>query len=180
MNEEQPAPQRNDQPAVWDLVIADMQERNRVGTERYGTPLQAHNGRDALVDAYQEALDLVVYLRQEIEERKGSEMPEVVVLCGSTRFIDAFREWNLELTLGGKIVLSIGCDTKSDDALRLKPEDKDKLDELHLRKIDLADRVLVLNVDGYVGESTRREIAYAERLGKPIYYLEPTLGSIGS
>jgi hypothetical protein len=50
-------------------VIADMHERDQVGRERYGTPLQAHNGRDALVDAYQEALDLVVYLRQAIEER---------------------------------------------------------------------------------------------------------------
>lgn len=55
--------------AVWDLVIADMQARDRLGRERYGTPLQLFNGRDALVDAYQEALDLVVYLRQAIEER---------------------------------------------------------------------------------------------------------------
>jgi len=54
---------------VWALVIADMAERRRVGIERYGTPLQPHNGRDALVDAYQEALDLAVYLRQAIEER---------------------------------------------------------------------------------------------------------------
>jgi len=53
---------------VWALVLADMAERRRVGIERYGTPLQPHNGRDALVDAYQEALDLCVYLRQAIEE----------------------------------------------------------------------------------------------------------------
>lgn len=64
-----PAPERPDQPAVWDLVIADMRERDLVGRKRYGTPLQPHNGRDALVDAYQEALDLVVYLRQAICER---------------------------------------------------------------------------------------------------------------
>jgi len=51
-------------------VIDDMQKRDVVGRERYGTPLQATNGRDALVDAYQEALDLVVYLRQAIEERE--------------------------------------------------------------------------------------------------------------
>lgn len=55
---------------VWPLVIADMKERNEVGTRKYGTPLQTHNGRNALVDAYQEALDLVVYLRQAIEEAK--------------------------------------------------------------------------------------------------------------
>lgn len=68
-NTPEPAPVTNDWPAVWDLVIADMKERNQIGTAKYGTPLQAHNGRDALVDAYQEALDLVVYLRQAIEER---------------------------------------------------------------------------------------------------------------
>jgi hypothetical protein len=66
---DQPAPQPNADRGIWDLVIADMHERDQVGRERYGTPLQAHNGRDALVDAYQEALDLVVYLRQAIEER---------------------------------------------------------------------------------------------------------------
>lgn len=65
----QPAPTPNEGRPVWDLVIEDMQERDRVGRERYGTPLQTNNGRDALVDAYQEALDLVVYLRQAIAER---------------------------------------------------------------------------------------------------------------
>ena len=69
---DQPAPQPNEEPGIWQLVIADMRDRDQVGRQRYGTPLQAHNGRDALVDAlvdaYQEALDLVVYLRQAIEE----------------------------------------------------------------------------------------------------------------
>lgn len=65
---DQPPPVPNDRPAVWDLVIRDMRERDAVGRERYGTPLQPHNGRDALVDAYQEGLDLVVYLRQRIAE----------------------------------------------------------------------------------------------------------------
>lgn len=68
---EQPAPVPNDNPAVWDLVIADMRARDHVGRARYGTPLQAGNGRDALRDAYEEALDLAVYLRQEIEEREA-------------------------------------------------------------------------------------------------------------
>lgn len=104
------------------------------------------------------------------------DRPMVTVLCGSTRFGQTFREQNLLLTLRGEIVLSIGCDTKSDDDLAaafaahgddLKP----RLDALHLRKIDLADRVLVLDVGGYIGESTRSEIAYAEQLGKPIAYL---------
>lgn len=67
--EDQPPPTPNTAVPVWELVVADMQERNRVGIERYGTPLQVFNGRDALQDAYFEALDLVVYLRQAIEER---------------------------------------------------------------------------------------------------------------
>ncbi len=74
MNEPEPTPVSNERTPVWELVIADMEERNRIGTEKYGTPLQAHNGRDALVDAYQEGLDLVVYLRQEIEERMDPEI----------------------------------------------------------------------------------------------------------
>lgn len=106
----------------------------------------------------------------------GGPRPEIVVLCGSTRFYDTFREQNLRLTLDGNIVLSIGCDTKSDSDL-FGVDDTDalkvRLDELHLRKIDLGDRVLVLNVGGYVGESTEREIQYAEKLGKPVSYLEP-------
>lgn len=66
----QPDPTPNSNPAVWDLVIQDMRRRDQFGRAKYGTPLQPHNGRDALVDAYQEALDLVVYLRQLIEERR--------------------------------------------------------------------------------------------------------------
>lgn len=67
----QPDPTPNDQPAVWDLVMADMHARDTLGLARYGTRLQPHNGRDALLDAYQEALDLAAYLRQAIYERDG-------------------------------------------------------------------------------------------------------------
>ena len=66
----QPEPIPNDSRHVWELVIEDMQARDRLGRERYGTPLQTRNGRDALRDAYEEALDLAVYLRQAIEERE--------------------------------------------------------------------------------------------------------------
>ena len=68
---EQPAPAANDRPAVWPLVIMDMAARDQVGRARYGVPLQPHNGRDALRDAYEEALDLCAYLRQAIMERDG-------------------------------------------------------------------------------------------------------------
>jgi len=64
-------PVPNDSRPIWELVIEDMQQRNKVGIAKYGTPLQAHNGRNALVDAYQEALDLCVYLRQAIEEQNA-------------------------------------------------------------------------------------------------------------
>ena len=98
--------------------------------------------------------------------------PTIVCLCGSTRFSEAFRNANLRETLEGKIVLTIGCDFKSDDALGLTDDDKRRMDELHLRKIDLADEVLILNVGGYVGESTGRELAYARQHGKRVRFLE--------
>ncbi|MGH9088026.1 MAG: hypothetical protein ACRDYZ_07925 [Acidimicrobiales bacterium] len=104
------------------------------------------------------------------------QRPEVVVLCGSTRFSDAFQRANYDLTLAGKIVLSVGCDTKSDEGLGITDEQKAALDALHKRKIDMADRVLVLNVGGYIGASTRSEITYAEWFEVPIDYLEPTGG----
>lgn len=68
---DQPMPTPNGGPAIIDLVHADLAERDRIGQVRYGTRLQPHNGRDPLVDAYQEALDLAIYLRQAIAERDG-------------------------------------------------------------------------------------------------------------
>jgi hypothetical protein len=109
-------------------------------------------------------------------KKYGVTVPRVVCLCGSTRFSEAFRTMNLRETLAGNIVLTVGCDTKSDSALFTGPmaaEIKDSLDTLHKRKIDLADEILVLNVGGYVGDSTRSEIDYARRTGKAVRYLEP-------
>ncbi|SRR5258708_23833043 len=100
------------------------------------------------------------------------QRPTIVCLCGSTRFSQAFHDENLRETLAGHIVLSIGADFKSDDALGLTEEDKARLDELHLRKIELADEVLFLNVDGYMGLSTLREHFYASNIGREIRYLE--------
>lgn len=103
----------------------------------------------------------------------------IVCLCGSTKYMDAFSRENARLTLAGEIVLSVGHDMKAEkqslDKLpdRLHRKAKEALDELHLRKIDLADYVFVLNVNGYVGESTANEIRYATEIGKKIMYLEP-------
>lgn len=68
INADEPIPIPNNNVAVWEVVIKDMKERNALGTKRYNTPLQAFNGRNALIDAYQESLDLAVYLRQRILE----------------------------------------------------------------------------------------------------------------
>jgi hypothetical protein len=111
--------------------------------------------------------------------------PEIVVLCGSTRFYDAFQQANYDLTMAGAIVLSVGfyphakAEHGHGEGVGHDSTEKVALDELHKRKIDLADRVLVLNVatpeypGGYIGESTRSEIEYAEKLGRPVDYLEP-------
>ena len=69
LNKKESEPEQNDEAYIWDLVIEDIRERDKLGSEKYGTRLQANNGRDALVDAYQEALDLAVYLRRAIYER---------------------------------------------------------------------------------------------------------------
>jgi hypothetical protein len=97
--------------------------------------------------------------------------PVVVCLCGSTRFGEMFRYVNQRETLAGKIVLAPSC-FQGDVVLEVLPGVKRRLDELHLQKIDLADEILVVNVGGYVGESTRREIAYARQQGKRVRWLE--------
>ena len=99
-------------------------------------------------------------------------------LCGSTRFGDAFAKANLEETLAGRIVLTVGCVTSSDAELGIErsPELKAMLDELHMRKIDMADEVLILNVDGYIGESTWRELCYALGHLKRVRFLDRAAG----
>lgn len=71
MHEEQPLPTKNLLPCIQDLAVADIEARKALGIKRYGTVLQPHNGRDALRDAYEEAVDLVIYLRQVLYERDG-------------------------------------------------------------------------------------------------------------
>jgi len=100
--------------------------------------------------------------------------PEIVCLCGSTRFMQAFFDKGWELTLKGKIVLSIGVckHAESHGGEALGEDVANALDELHKRKIDIADSVFVLNVGGYIGNSTKSEIEYAKLIDKPIEYLE--------
>ena len=97
---------------------------------------------------------------------------KVVTLCGSTRFKEQFMETQKRLTLDGCIVISVGLFGHSGDDDVWKPGVKEMLDVMHLRKIDMADEIFVINVGGYIGESTKREIAYAEQKGKKVNYLE--------
>ena len=97
---------------------------------------------------------------------------KVVTLCGSTRFKEQYMEVQKRLTLEGCIVISVGLFGHSGDEEVWTPSTKEMLDDMHLRKIDMADEIFVINVGGYIGESTRREIAYAEKTGKKVRYLE--------
>jgi len=108
----------------------------------------------------------------EVEEWDAPARPRVVCLCGSTKFKPAFIQANYQETMAGRIVLSVGWFSHADAQVYYPtPEEKLRLDALHCQKIDLADEVLVLDVGGYTGESTRNEIAHATRTGKPIRYL---------
>ena len=97
---------------------------------------------------------------------------KVIILCGSTRFKEQFLEQQKRLTLEGNVVISVGLFGHSGDEEVWKPGTKEMLDKMHLQKIDMADEIFVINVGGYIGESTRREIAHAEQTGKPVRYLE--------
>ncbi|QAY60339.1 hypothetical protein ET475_10320 [Microbacterium protaetiae] len=95
------------------------------------------------------------------------DRPEIVCICGSSRFVETMRLANRELTLRGIIVLAPGEMNGT-----VSESQRSVLDALHLRKIDLADRVLVVNPGGYIGESTSREIAYARAAGKLVSFTE--------
>ena len=149
---------------------------DEVLAERRGDPVREL----AALKAKQEYAALIARnaeLEADVERLTARFSSPIVCLCGSTRFMDAFREANLRLTLAGRIVLTVGCDTKNDADLMaagtLTEDLKARLDDLHRRKIDLCDEVYVLNVGGYIGESTASEIAYAESIGRQVSYLEP-------
>jgi len=114
-----------------------------------------------------------------------SEKPPIITLCGSTRFIEYFAVMAWALEKKGAIVLGLHFLPESyfkqkkhkgvPDHLAEYEEVAEHFDNLHLRKIDLSDSVYVLNVDGYIGKSTAKEIKYAKKLGLPISYFEKPL-----
>ena len=97
---------------------------------------------------------------------------KVVTLCGSTKFKESFIQAQKELTLAGCIVISVGLFGHSGDTEVFTEGTKEMLDDMHKRKIDMADEIWVLNVGGYIGASTRSEIEYAQSTGKIVRYLE--------
>lgn len=100
-----------------------------------------------------------------------------LTLQGSTRFKDQFLEAQKRLTLEGNIVISVGLFSHSGDDEVWTERTKEMLDNMHKRKIDMADAIYVINVGGYIGDSTRSEIDYATKHGKEILYLEPVASS---
>ena len=102
----------------------------------------------------------------------GGKRMKVITLCGSTRFKEQFLEQQKRLTLEGNVVISVGLFGHSGDNEVWKSGTKEMLDKMHLQKIDMADEIFVINVGGYIGESTIREISYAESKGKIVKYLE--------
>ena len=97
----------------------------------------------------------------------------VITLCGSTRFKEQFLEAQKRLTLEGNIVISVGLFGHSGDDEVWTSGTKEMLDDMHKRKIDMADEIFVINVGGYIGSSTRSEIEHATATGKAVNYLEP-------
>lgn len=104
---------------------------------------------------------------------------KVITLCGSTRFKDEFMEAQKRLTLEGNIVISVGLFGHAGDTEVWENMDegtltktKEMLDDMHKRKIDMADEIYVINVGGYIGSSTKSEIEYARKTGKTVTYLE--------
>ncbi len=102
--------------------------------------------------------------------------PRIVTVSGSTRFAEETREVIAHLEMLGVAVFSVGSFMHA-EGLKFSESTKRRLDELHLAKISMSDAVFVVNVGGYIGESTRREIAFAESLGIPVEYLESEVES---
>jgi len=104
-------------------------------------------------------------------DKDKDTFPEVVCLCGSTKFKDDFERINKELTLTGRIVISVAFLGHADN-IPLTKEEKKILDWVHFRKIQLSDSIHVINKGGYIGDSTSNEINYAKALGLRITYME--------
>ena len=98
---------------------------------------------------------------------------KVITLCGSTKFKDEFLHEQKRLSLEGNIVISVGMFGHSGDSEVWADGVKEMLDDMHKRKIDMADEIFVINKGGYIGSSTKSEIEYAKKTNKKVNYMEP-------
>lgn len=163
---------------LYYVAVSDYNKENNQWWHRSGSARSARSMHEALK---QKDEMLEFYFNDEVKPPQPIRQtikdllpikPKIVCLCGSTRFMKQFHEQNERLTLEGKIVLTVGVNVFSDKTIAISDKKKE-LDELHKRKIDLADEVFIINVGGYIGESTKSEINYAYQNQKPITYLEP-------
>jgi hypothetical protein len=97
---------------------------------------------------------------------------KVITLCGSTKFKNEFIEMQKKLTLAGNIVISVGLFGHSGDGEAMQEKTKIMLDDMHKKKIDMADEIFVINVNGYIGDSTASEIKHAISTGKPVRFYD--------
>jgi hypothetical protein len=175
----------SDSPAALEALLAQIERaQNEVSAINHGkkwqmrVPVDETDSDVVIAGALAAATAALRALIADAAWRGRQKRPTIVCLCGSTRFFAAFQQANYEETMAGRIVLSVGfyphaaLEHGHGEGVGHDSTQKVALDALHLQKIDLADEVLVLNVRGYIGSSTRREIAHAEATGKPIRYLE--------
>ena len=156
---------RKDLAALREYEESGLWLQDYEADERGEVPRDLKRGvlsQDGLDEVFDEAKEL------DVERRRYP----VVTLCGSTRFKEQFMEAQKRLTLEGDIVISVGLFGHSGDAEVWTEGTKEMLDDMHKRKIDMADAIFVINVGGYIGSSTRSEIDYALARGKEVRYLE--------
>jgi hypothetical protein len=140
------------------------------------------DNKDFTKDALNQVMALEYAVKVLRSQQTGLPRPVVTTLCGSTRFPDAFALANMHLSMLGRVVIGLGMMGHADvpagakfltsDGDEKTPE-KQGLDQLHFRKIEMSDGIYVVNVGGYIGSSTAREVAYAQQLGKTVEYMFP-------
>ena len=156
---------RNDLAVLHEYEESGQWLQDYEADERGELPRDLKRGvlsQDGLDEVFEEAKSLPL----------SSRKYRVITLCGSTRFKEQFLEAQKRLTIAGNIVISVGLFGHSGDDEVWTEGTKEMLDDMHKRKIDMADGIYVINVGGYIGQSTRSEIDYALAHGKTVEYLE--------
>lgn len=150
---------------IYEKVIGET--KSRVVAELGPNPYEGSYG--SMVMSYKPIVNCNAY--SGIFEHDGRYPREIIVMSGSSRFKEDFDREEERLTLAGNVVLSLGVFSKY-TGLELTKEQKDQLFLVHIEKILMADRLYVINKDGYIGDSTCKEIEFAKNLGIKISYME--------